>query len=535
MQETYSNMLTTPIRRIKELSIHSPDDDPNGPSYGFLSSVTKPTHHPQANEQLSLSRQESISPIRYPSMSDFCVQPVPLEQISQTMLDRGYSRTLSNKVLRELDSRANEISRQISSGNCSSTRPSSAKLKRYSQFHKPIFQKMESISSHYAASRSESTTSRSSDLLSSASKKRRTLNGPEEIFAAEKENESPIRRKDPNQNRQTPFLGAVPALLADSSRPTQLLSSPYRDLDASPYVPVQVESSPTRTLDPASQASSPTKFSKISPSKGSMNLNRLLLDDSGFVKPEGPVKIRQSSLQMAGVVPTTGLSGIPQLQKKPSMNLQKKASSASLQSSTSSLHKKPSVGNLQRPSIQTLQFKTFPKSESSTRVVNKSEPSSLHKETIPSLQKKPLTSLLYNRTSSAPDQTAPSLNKKPLQTSLNRSSHLQSSTLPSPKPSTTRHVYHSLPTSSSQKSSMSQYGKLLDPSLNASPSNLSILSMRSNITIPKPFSLYNKPTISSSQKSFGAMQSSASLRSLALNLGSKSTLGKHQPYKGSFA
>lgn len=535
MQEAYSNALTTPIRRIKELSINSPDDSSNGPSYGFLSSVQRPNQHTQNNENaLNLSRQESISPIRYPSMSDFCVQPVPLEQISQSMIDRGYSRTLSNKVLRELDSRANEISRQITSGNNSTTRPSSAKIKRYSQFHKPIFQKMESISSHYAASRSESTTSKSSDLLSSASKKRRTLNGPEEIFAAEKENESPVRRKDPNQNRSTPFLGAVPVLLADTSTPTQLLSSPYRDLDASPYVPVPIQSSPTRTLDPASLSSSPTKFTKISPSKGSMNLNKLLLDDSGFVKPDGPVKIRQSSLQIAGVTPISGLSGIPQLQKKTSMNLQKKPSTSSLLSSSSSLQKKPSVGDFLRSSIHTLQYKTLSKKENLSGTITKSESSGLYNSASPSLQKKTLTSLLYNRSTSSTPKVASTLNKKPLHTSLDKP-NIQSSVRTSPKPSTTRHVYHNLPASSSQRTSMSEYGKLLDPSLNSSSSILSILSMRSNITIPKPFSLYNKPTISSSQKSFGAMQTSASLRSLALNATSKSTFGKHSSYKSSFA
>lgn len=526
MQDGFSNMLSTPIKKIRELTIHSPGDGSEDPAYGFLSSVNrnKSLQHQSSQDTMSFSRQDSISPIRYPSMSEFSVKPVPLEQISQSMLDRGYSRTLGNKVLRELDNRANEISRQISTGHNAKTRPSNAKLKRYSQFHKPIFQKMESISSHYAATRGGSTHSQSNDLLSSASKKRRTLNGPEEIFAMEKENESPVRRKDPAQRTisglevsSTPFMGAVPSLKKETPQATPLLSSPYRDLDASPYVSASPQVSPVRTLDPASQSSSPTKFTRISPSKGSMNLNKLLLDDFEFAKPEGPVKIRQSSLQMAGVVPTTGLSGIPQLQKKPSSSsLQKKPSLTNFQgSSLAGLNKKPSIGSLQRasaPSTHSTQRAELPNSNSS-RIASTREQT---------LNKKPLVSLLLSRTGTvtAQKETISLLKKKLLLSTLNRSSSAQ----PSPKVSNTRHIYN-LPNSSSQRSSISHYGKLLDPTLSSSQSSHSILS-RSNITIPKPFSLYDKPTISSSQKSFGAMQSSASLRSLALNLTSRSGFHK---------
>ncbi|RKP32408.1 hypothetical protein METBISCDRAFT_25646 [Metschnikowia bicuspidata] len=511
MQDAYTNKLATPIKKIRDLSIHSPDNDVKAPAFGFFSSRNRNTGSKQrTQESMAFSRQELKSPVRYPSMSDFSVKPVPLEQISQTMIERGYSRTLSNKVLRELDIRANEISRQISTNHASTMRPSSAKLKRYNQFHKPIFQKMESISSHYAATRNSSLTSQSSELLSSASKKRRTLNGPEEIFSVEKENESPIRRKESSQPKpETSLLSAslmntVPPLPAEPSRPNQLLSSPYRCLDASP-------NHRDLAMDIASQSSSPTKFTRISPSKGSMNLNKLLLDDFDFVKPEGPVKIRQSSLQMAGVVPTTGLGGIPRLQKK--------SSSSSLQSS---LNKKPSIGNLLRDSMTSLQPKPSLRTDhartdhtSRTDHFSKTDTKTdtrAHGTLTSSLPKNPLLSLLQSRTG----LRVMSLNKKPLQSHLDKSGNAQ----PSPRP-TVRHAYNNLATSTSQRSLISQPNRLLDPSLNPSRSALS-LSIHSNVTVPKPFSLYNKPTISSSQKSFGGIQASASLRSLGLSLMSKS-------------
>lgn len=527
-------MLTTPIKKIRELSLHSPDDDNSAPSFGYFSSASRNNtkEYNLKPDSLSFGRQESISPVRYPSMSDFTVKPVPLEQISQSMLDRGYSRTLSNKVLRELDIRANEITRQHSTGQGATTRPSSAKLKRFSQFQKPAFKKMDGISSEYAATRTGSN-SQSNELLSSASKKRRTLNGPEEIFAVEKENESPTRRKESKNGTSTlstPFLGAVPTLSADSSsKVTPLMSSPYRDIDASPYVFSASQVSPTRTLDPGSQSSSPTKFTRISPSKGSMNLNKLLLDDFEFAKPAGPVKIRQSSLQMAGVVPSTGLNGIPSLQKKPSTSsLKTKSSMSSLQSSTSfKLQNKSSIGNLQLGSHVNLQSRSSNSFGSASNTKSKTESFRTHIEHTPSLQKKPLTSLLLNRSNVGPKVASPMLNKKTLQTGLSRFGQNLPLAQTSSSSSSTRHIYNNLPSSNSQRTFASHNSRLLDPSMVQSPSSQSVLSIRSNVTAPKPFSLYYKPTVSSSQKSFGAMQSSASLRSLALSLNLRNSTSRN--------
>lgn len=543
MQDAYANMLTTPIKKIRELSIKSPDDDTNAPSIGFFSSVNRQVNVEQRSSQelMTFQRQDLISPIRYPSMSEFHVKPVPLEQISQRMLDRGYSKTLSNKVLKELDIRANEITRAIANGRSTTTRPSSAKFKRYSHLHKPSFGKMESISSHYAATRVASSNHRSNELLSSASKKRRTLNGPEEIFAAEKENESPVRRKEPSEKakRDTapssskPFLGAIPLLTAGSSKPITLTSSPYRDLDRRPYVLSQI--SPTRTLDPASQSSSPTRCTRISPSKGSMNLNQILLGDRAYEESEGFVKIRQTSLQMAGVLAETGLRGIPLLLRASTSSLQKKTSLSNKQRLCGSEKKSPSLA-LHRSSAFSLLLKvsSYPLSESSS-VKSRTELVRMQGDTNPSLTNKTLTQLMQNRGFARQTASSAQLNKKSPLTPLSRSSQLLQPNRSSSKSTNTRPIYNNLPNLSSQRSMNLKYGKLLDPSLKESPSTLSVLSVHTNGSIPTTFSLYNKPTISSSQKSFGAVRPSANLRSLALNLSSRSVLSKNLAYKNSFA
>lgn len=408
------------------------------------------------------------SPIRYPSMSDFPVK----DSIFLNMVDKGYSQTLSDKVLRELDNRANEISMNLTTHV---PKPATSK-KRYSGAHRPLFSKMESISSHYAAARAHEDSSPGIDFASSATKKRRTLNGPEEMFGGlDKENDSPTRRKTPAHASNAAFgnilklpllaPGYVPNLAPSDSfslhssptlAPAPLLSSPFRK-ESSRKMPSrdpwsqsprhEIYESPSRIPVPNS---SPTR--RISPSKGSMNLNSLLQDDDGFAKPAVPKYRRQTSLQMAGVQPS--------LQKQPSLlNLQKKPSLLNLQ-------KKPSQLNLQRPSIP-----------------------NLHKRpSIPSLQKKP---------------SIPSLQKKPSISSLQ------------PRPFTP----------AIQKTSTGLQKKTSTTSLNRTP------------TVPKPFSLYDKPTISSSQKSLTShVPESASTHSLSSARSvSQRSLSKFQKFKSRFS
>lgn len=392
------------------------------------------------------------------------------------MVEKGYSQTISNKVLQELDSRANEISSTL----MPSTSLAKVQRKRYSGIHRPLFSKMESISSHYAASRAQNDALNSSptrDFPSSATKKRRTLNGPEEIFGSDKENESPSRRKGPfgyvnmtSLDSKTPFVLGRTLLPAPTLKPgpehvSLLRSSPVQDHSPS-RIPVAM--------------SSPLKFTKISPSKGSMNLN-LLLHEDDFVKPSVP-KHRQSSLEMAGVDTSGARHGL-----RPGASLQKKPSIPTLQkkSSIPTLQKKPSIPPLQKkPSIPTLQKKvSVTNLQKGPSVLNLQK-----KPSAPSLQKKPSVPLF-----SHPQQKLP-----------NHSSVLSFKTLPS---HTSTH-------------SMRSFHK---PSMN-------------NVTVPQPFSLYDRPTISSSQKSLDIPPSSSarSLNTLQ-GLASQRLLNRFQKFKSRFS
>ncbi|QRG39665.1 hypothetical protein FDK38_004115 [Candidozyma auris] len=416
-------------------------------------------------------------------MSDFSLPNTdfspPQASISKNMQNKGYSQTFSSTVLRELDMRAQQISGHLDPSPVHKHR---SRAKRYSNVHKPMFQKMESISCHYAASRQIQRTSPAKEgaAASSATKKRRTLNGPEEVFGdLEKENESPLRRKGERIDETGPesvVLGHnMPSLAPPSDFPSG--ESSRGPFSGSPELRPTELSSPERTA----QKESPSRFSRISPSKGHMNLNSLLheqpkdtrmdvedVDNSEvFAKPLP--KQRQTSLQMAGV------TGSRPLHKKPSVpSLQKRPSSSNLQSrpSSSSLHKKPSASNLKQSSA----------------------PSTLHKKpSVPRLQSKSSIPNLRQSDSSIP----PTLQHKSSHSSF------QKPIAPPSKP----------PASSSSHPQKPQ-GR--------------------NFTIPQPFSLYDRPTISSSQKSLSRSPSRTSLNSMNSDVSQRS-LSKFQRFKSRFS
>lgn len=481
-----SSVLSTPIKKIRNLSLNSP-----------------------------------TSPIRYPSMNDF---PLKKDPLCLSMVDKGYSQTLSNKVLRELDNRANEISSRIAGGTVTAKLAAASK-KRYLGIHRPLFLKMDSILAHYAASRPGNTQlSPTRAYASSATKKRRTLNGPEEIFAFNKENESPVRRKgqpDADDFMQTdPVLdlsgslplNGIPSLSAPSTRLPLLHSSPMRpDTRDSTREPLSREPLSREPLsrepfarqttgevprEPLSRMELPTRIPqlgslplrRISPLKGSMNLHKLLHEPE-FAKPLP--KTRPTSLQMAGVTE-------PALQKKPSVpSLQKKSSIPQLQ-------KKPSIPALQKkPSIPTLQKKPVQRPPSLQK-----KPSTQNMQS-PALQKKP----------SIPSFSGPSLQKKPSVPTFQ--SGFQMPAAPA------SHTLHKKP------SLLSLASRPPVSTLHKKPSNT---SLRPNVTIPQPFSLYNKPTVASSQKSLAAasMQSSASQKSLSSQASTRS-LNRFQKFKSRFS
>lgn len=472
MDEGSTSVLSTPIKKIRNLTLNSPS-----------------------------------SPVRYPSMSDF---PTGKDSIGQSMVEKGYSQTLSNKVLRELDTRATEISMRIASG-MAPAQPVPVRNKRYSGIHRPLFLKMDSISSHYAAARpmAFAGSSPSRDIPSSATKKRRTLNGPEEIFAFNKENESPSHRKAPCGERiKTDDISVVP--IDFGSLPEAFASAFSSRLPAPKLGPVSLapplRSSPIRldlNLSPTRiPAPGSLPLRRISPSKGSMNLNLLLHEP--FAKPVLPSRMRQSSLQMAGVVPEQRLDQPPSqqpysfglLRNSQSLipSLQKKSSIPSLQKKPSvpSLQKKPSIASLQsKPSISNLQSKPSPSLQKKPSV------SALQKPAVPTLQKKPSVPTLQKKPSvpSFQKPQVPSLQKKPLNSLGGLASALSTPSLQKKQSSST---------------------------------------LRSNVTVPQPFSLYYKPTVASSQKSFGSMQSSESSHSLSSQTTSRS-LKRFQKFKNRFS
>lgn len=480
--EECSDALETPIKHFRELTLHSP---------------------PQ-------------NTIRYPSMSDMDTRP---EDLAPSMAQKGYSQTLSSAVLRELDSRAQEILSKFSD----SAIPDLAGPKlRYSAAHRPLFQKMESISAHYAAQRSKKTME---EIPLSATKKRRTLNGPEEFFALQ--DPSPTRRKQASPDRGAPHVTRVPTNTAATAwAASTLRGKPAPRAGSGPLVPVRLApvagsqdgmesdagrlspvrpegllrtGSPVRTLNP-----SPLRLNRISPSKGFMNLNKILLEgpsldeaplsspvvqrttesegtvlagsaagshsSEGFAKPNAPARFRPSSLQLAGVRPLA--SGKSELRQNPS-----NSSLLSLLTLRPE-HRLPSEVGLSRPATARSSLQT-PKTHG----------------IIPS--SKSLATLGHKPTWAAP---------KTVSRTIQPSSSFQ-------KPA--------LPKLTSTKSFGTEQPK---PSASGRP----------HVTVPKPFSLYNKPTISLSQKSFDAAAHQAP-NDLFLLSASQRSINRFQRFKSRFS
>lgn len=516
------SVLSTPIRKIRNLTLNSPSTSP-------------------LQKLLNKSPQSSV---RYPSMSD-----LPSDPIFSSMVDKGYSQTISNTVLRELDSRANEISTKLA------PKPLANKKKRYSGVHRPLFAKMESISAHYAAARTSTGPLPQKDYIGSATKKRRTLNGPEEIFGAlGDDNESPVRhREDPYTNdmdidMEKPTLAPVSHLapkltpqLAPKLTPVSKLSPVSKLAPASPFLTnipqngsSRLTSSPVRSF-----STSPTRPTGISPSKGSMNLNGLLNDDSVFAKPAPSQKMRQSSLQMAGVMPSPQKeSSIPVLQRGPSIpsllsrssipSLQRKLSIPSLQKKPSipTLQKKPSVSALQKPALSLQKPSTLQKKPSVPSLQKKPSIPSLHKPTAP-LQKKPSIPTLQSKPSSFKKPAGP-LHHASVSSIPNTNSSQSLRSVSSHRAlSTTNHGKDSLTYASTPLNLRSHFSS---STLHKKPSNT---SLRSNVTIPQPFSLYDKPTLSSSQKSLQSLTSTRTLEDM--RSASQRSLNRFQRFKNRFS
>ncbi|KAG7666303.1 uncharacterized protein J8A68_000158 [[Candida] subhashii] len=515
--------MNTPIKKIKNLRLDSSPIYPNINEFISTTATTSGTTT-TTNNSSNYSQQHGF-------------HECPGSPTTNSMLNKGYSQRLTSTVLEELNSRANEICNNIlsppdSSVSLSSRNPrrqnngggDSRRSKRYSGIHFTRFKQMESITNHYSVNNEPSAVTREvrtpspqkgTEQDGSITKRRRTLNGNDEIVA-------------------------IPTM----SKPTE----------------------------------DPSIFRKISPSKGSVNLNSMLNDRRQTTDTGSPnkgnnlnhimpsLKSRQSSLELAGIkqplVPGSSIqrkSSIPCLQQpQQSQSLVKKSSMSQLpKPSIPTLQKKPSISTLQKnpsSSIQGLQKKP-------------SIPQLQRKSSIPQLQKKPSIPSLNRKssipqlqqhhqsqsqqpqqhttfpptptiTTSMPPPMGPPLHK--LQKNVPNLSKMSPSKSLSISPSNSSKTLHISPSNSSKtlhiSPSHSSKSLNLSPShssrsINISPSNSTkslnsrILQNKTNthqcgggggggvvmpksksITIPQPFSLYSKPTISSSQKSIDKFQ-----------------------------
>ncbi|RCK64795.1 hypothetical protein Cantr_00849 [Candida viswanathii] len=467
--------MNTPIKKIRNLTLNSP------PSRTHHHSENK---HNRTSSFTSTGNTEAL----YPTMDDIQTSPT-----ASTMLQKGYSQRLTNNVLAELNSRAQEISQLMGSptspgqshhhnhnqNNQNTLQSQSQNMlsgntnqvmnrrnKRYSGIHFSKFKQMESINLHYSVhvktpspQKTDMGTSSSSSMMSthgrsasrdsiqhnhrgleeSASKRRRTLNGNDEVVA-------------------------IPIIQKKNTIKEANSSSPMR---------------------------------KISPSKGSRNLNSMLRQTTetgspnkeDFIKPYPPsFKLRPSSLEMAGVL-------LPPSQQHQQLDhsrfVKPMAPSLQKKSSIPTLNKKSSIPSLRKaPSIPSLQK-------------NSSIPTLNRKSSIPTLQKKSSMSSLNRSFGSPPSPPPPlphhqmsTLEKKPPIPQFYNNGSRNTPHLSRVSPS------RSIPMSSSTKSVNS---RVLYNSTNQDHTNNNTLPKSKSVTIPQPFS-YDKPTISSSQKSLNKFQ-----------------------------
>ncbi|WEJ96712.1 hypothetical protein PSN45_004255 [Yamadazyma tenuis] len=168
--------LNTPIKKIKSLSIHSPD-------------------------------------------------------IKQIMVDKGYSNSISDKVLSEMNLRLDSIASLPSSPVRDDSAPISAPFD-FNAVHNNHFNQMESIMSHYSIKRNPSE-------LALHKKKRRTLTGIEE----------------------SPVLASVPNA-ANRASPTRISPS-KKSFNLNGMLSRKISVPKSRTPSPAKEFKRPVSFQRI--------------------------------------------------------------------------------------------------------------------------------------------------------------------------------------------------------------------------------------------------------------------------------
>lgn len=328
MEYNISQELRTPIKRIKNLTLTSP-------TFQFL------------------------PPNLYPS----------LDKLDTQMTDKGYSRKLTTNVLEELNARATSVlANTTNTSHSSPAHPHRNQGKRFSAAHHRKFGKMELISSHYAATRCfdqqaatlpPRPTTRSvqrlpnpthqadaldpkrvpDEVLSSVTKRRRTLLGAEEV-----PHPPPLSPLAPPLLLQ-PCIESRPQMNYVASPIDEIDSSPIRKISPSKgslnlnellhdYTTKTTDISPTRALLPAHQATT----APVRATADALTIEHQFLKPRPILRAAGPaqaqVRQRMSLLELAGVKHSTKLSktsshsslptnhsktNIPVLTKRPSV------------------------------------------------------------------------------------------------------------------------------------------------------------------------------------------------------------------------
>lgn len=308
-----------------------------------------------------LSTMSGVKKPLYPNISH--LQAKEGNELEKEFEDLGYSNTLSTKVLSELNQRAATKKPSSNNLNASVLSPRSS---RYNSTHRTKFQKMESISSHYAAAR------RNKAKLQSATA---TKAMDREAIEVDKEN---IPSYDPYSKR----TGTTDMASATKRRKTEVGVKEVR---------------------------SPVKQT-LSPSKGQTNLQKILNSVPPPPKEIKPLRSKQSVPSFAKPV------------EKKSLRSSKSVANLPRSTTTASLNKPSSAA-----SNQSLSTTPSLKHSASSRSLSRSSTlSNLTKPTASSLSKSATSHNLTKPTASSISRStttnnlAQTLRTKPSQESISR-------------------------------------------------------------------------------------------------------------------
>ena len=400
--------------------------------------------------------------------------------IKQIMVDKGYSNSISDKVLNEINYKLQEIpSSPVHDG---SPEPQD----QFSKMHNLDFSKMESIMNHYSMKRMNNYNNNST-------KKRRTLTGIEETHSSPLKGKISPSKKSMNLNEllhNTNHPSTIHSNDRKFSFPRSKTPSPYKNntFAQRPKLPTLQSKSSIPRLQKNTSATNLTPGSPLEKKPSSSHLNRSLekKPSSSHLNRSLEKKPSSSHLNRSLEKKPSSSHLNRSLEQKPSSNhwnrsLEKKPSTSHLDTQ-SSLNKK--VTNPQKP-VPRLQSKSsIPQLDKQNSLQKKpSIPQLQKKSSIPQLQKKTSIPQLNKEVSSTQLQNKPSISQ------LNNPQLQKKSSIPQlqKKPSTSQ-------------IQATTFAPQLEKQYLTSQSKLST-KPEFKEPYPKREPTFNKPTVSSSQKS----------------------------------